>query len=44
MTYLTKQNLTDKEEYTQIIPSIFGISDLASMLVYCDCFGIGGLA
>ena len=37
MTYTIKANLTDKHEYTQIIPSIFGISDLASMLVYCVC-------
>ena len=47
MTYTIKANLTDKHEYTQIIPSIFGISDLASMLVLCclclSTLGIGGL-
>ena len=33
MTYTIKANLTDKHEYIEIIPSMFGISDLASMLV-----------
>ena len=44
MTYTIKANLTDKGEYIEIIPSYFGISDLASMLVCVVCFGIGGLA